>query len=126
MRKPYFSVVAAGALIATVPCASAYEAMLGGNFALHARPYSRHHIMTLAAGDIVNIDHCNHDWCAVTHGPHAGYLYMPRTLDGHVYGPRGGTAGVQDGGPAEVGADLVGAPFDAVGNALDAGVSIMR
>jgi len=123
MRKLCLSLIAAFSLAATG--ANAYEAMLGGNFVLHSAPHG-HHLMTLAAGDIVDIDHCNRSWCAVTHGPHTGYLYMPRTLDGNAYGPHGGVAGYQDGGPAELGAAIVTAPVMAAGTVLDAGVSVLR
>lgn len=126
MRKLCLSLVAAVAVLGAAPAAYAFEAMLGGSFGLHEHPGSRHHIMTLGAGDIVNIDHCDHGWCAVTHGPHSGYIYLSRVLDGRVYGPRGGTMGVQDSGPAELGAAIVTAPFDAAGEVLDAGVSVLR
>lgn len=125
MRKFCLTLLSAAAFVGFVSSASAFEAMLGGNFALHTHP-GGHHLMTLAAGDIVNIDHCDHNWCAVTHGPHAGYLYMPRVVDGVLYGPRGGTAGYADGGPAEVGLGLVAAPVQAAGDIVDAGVSILR
>jgi hypothetical protein len=125
MRKLCYSVIAALALAVSASSASAFEAMLGGNVILHAHPNGRH-LMTLAAGDIVDIDHCNHSWCAVTHGEHAGYLYLPRVADGNVYGPRGGAAGVQDGGPAELAAGIVTAPVRAAGNVVNAGVSILR
>jgi hypothetical protein len=59
MRKLWLSLIAAGALVGSVSTASAFEAMLGGDFALHPHPYSRHHIMTLGGGEIVNIDNCN-------------------------------------------------------------------
>jgi hypothetical protein len=125
MRKLYLSITAAGALVGWASTTSAFEAMLGGNFALHPHPYSRHHIMTLGAGDIVNINNCDHGWCAVTHGPHAGYIYLSRVLDGTIYGPRGGTYGEQDGGLAEIGG-AVAAPFNAAGDAVNAGVSFLR
>jgi hypothetical protein len=126
MRKLHVILVAIGAVIGSASSAFAFQAMLGGNFALHDHPGSRHHVMVLAAGDIVNIDHCERSWCAVTHGPHVGYIYMPRVLDGRVYGPRGDVAGVQDDGPAEIGAAIVGAPIDAAGQAVNAGVSILQ
>ena len=122
MRKLCLSLIAAGALVGWASTACAFEAMLGGNFGLYAHPHWRHHIMTLGAGDIVNIDNCDRGWCAVTHGPHAGYIHVSRVLDGRVYGPRGGVAGYRDGGATE----LFTAPADAAGEALDAGVSILR
>jgi hypothetical protein len=122
MRKLCLSVIAAGALVGSAPGASAFEAMLGGNFALHDHPRSHHHIMILGAGGIVNIDHCDHGWCAVTHGPHTGYIYLTHVLDGRVYGPRDGSYGYRDGGPAE----LFTAPANAAGEAFDAGVSILH
>ncbi|QGM99298.1 hypothetical protein [Methylocystis parvus] len=125
MRKLRLSLLALAALAGGASNANAYEAMLGGNFVLHTQPHGRH-LMTLAAGDIVNIDHCDHSWCAVTHGPHAGYLYMPRTLDGNLYGPHGGVAGYQDGGPAELGLAVISAPVDAAGDVVNAGVSVLR
>ena len=126
MRKFYLSLVSAAAFFGFVANASAFEAMLGGNFALHAHPGGHHHLMVLSAGDIVNVDHCDHNWCAVTHGPHAGYLYMPRVVDGVLYGPKGGTAGAYDDGPAELGLGLVAAPVQAAGQIVDAGVSVLR
>lgn len=126
MRKLCLSLIAAGAFVGSVSAASAFEAMLGGNFGLHAQPYAHRHIMTLHAGDIVNISECDHGWCAVTHGPHSGYIYLSRVLDGRLYGPRGGVYGTQDDGPAEVGAASASTPFDAAGDAVDAGVSILR
>lgn len=125
MRKLCLSLIAAGALLGAAPAASAFEAMLGGDFPLHNRPHGRH-LMTLGYGDIVNIDKCDHSWCWVTHGPHAGYIYMSHVLDGTVYGPRGAGYGYRDGGLAEVGAGVVTAPIDAAGDVLDAGVSILR
>jgi hypothetical protein len=125
MHKLCLSLVAAGAFLCPAPAAFAFEAMLGGNFALHSNPHSGRHIMILGAGDIVNIDHCDHGWCAVTHGPHAGYIYLSRVLDGRVYGPRGGAYGTRDDGLAEV-SDALATPFNAAGDALDAGVSILR
>lgn len=112
MRKLCLSLVAVGALVGSVSTASAFEAMLGGNFALYDRPHSRHQIMTLGAGEIVNIDRCDRGWCVVTQ-PQAGYIYWSRVLDGNVYGPRGGV------GPAEAAAGLVTAP-------INAGLSILR
>lgn len=125
MRTLCYLLIAAVASVGSASSASAFEAMLGGNFMLHAHPNGPH-LMTLAAGDIINIDHCNHSWCAVSHGPHAGYIYMPRVLDGTVYGPRGGVAGYQDGGPAELGVAIVSAPVMAAGQIVDAGVSVLR
>jgi len=130
MRKLCLSLIAAGALVGSVSNASAFEAMLGGDFPLHTRPHG-HHIMTLVYGDIVNIDRCDHSWCWVTHGPDAGYIYMSRVLDGRVYGPRGGGYGgggygYGDGGLLGVGADIVTAPVSAAGDVVDAGVSILR
>lgn len=116
---------AVGALIGLISTASAFEAMLGGTFALHPRPNSRHHIMLLGAGEIVDIDRCNHGWCLVRHGEHTGYVYMPRVLDGNVYGPGRGGGGSDD-GFADVGAGVVTAPVRAAGEAVDAGVSILR
>ena len=119
MRKLFLSLVATGAL--AVPTASAFEAMLGGNFRLYEHPYSRHYSITLSAGDIINIDRCNHGWCAVTHGPHAGYIYSPLQLDGYVYGPRNGVPGYSTGGLGglgDVGAGLVTAPITAVETSL--------
>lgn len=126
MRKLCLSILAAGALAGFTSSASAFEAMLGGEFDLHARPHSRQHITTLAAGDIVNIDNCNRNWCAVTHGPHFGYIHLTRMLDGTVYGPRSGLPGYHDGGAFDLGADVVTAPFDAAEDVLDAGVSVLR
>jgi hypothetical protein len=126
MRKIFASVATVCALFGSASASYAFEAMLGGAFALRDHPGSRHPIMILESGDIVNIDHCNNSWCAVRHGPHVGYIYMPKVLDGNVYGPRGGVAGVQDGGPAEIGADIVTAPIGAAGNAVNAGVSILQ
>jgi hypothetical protein len=127
MRKLCLSLLAAAAFVGAATSASAFEALLGGNFILHAQPHGRH-LLTLGAGDIVNIDHCNHSWCAVTHGPHSGYLYLPRVFDGNVYGPQEGVigVGVRDGGPAELGLGVITAPVDAAGHVLDAGVSILR
>jgi hypothetical protein len=122
MRNLCLSILAAGALIGASSAAFAFEAMLGGNFALHAYPHSRQHLMTLGAGDIVDIDHCDHGWCAVKHGPHAGYIYLSRVLDGRIYGPRDGAKGYRDDGPAE----LFTAPIEAASDVLDAGVSILR
>ncbi|HEY8163180.1 MAG TPA: hypothetical protein VIF34_13070 [Methylocystis sp.] len=121
MRKLCYSLFAGLAFVGCASNALAFEAMLGGNFILHAQPNGRHLVM-LAAGDTVDIDHCNHGWCAVTHGDHAGYLYMPRVLDGNVYGPRGGGGG----GPAELVTGVVTAPVAAAGQVVDAGVSILR
>jgi hypothetical protein len=126
MRNICVSLAAASALLASASASYAFEAMLGGPFALRDHPGARHALMTLEAGDIVKIDHCNKSWCAVTHGPHVGYIYMPHVLDGRIYGPHGDVVGVQDGGPAEIGAGIVTAPIDAAGEALNAGVSILR
>jgi hypothetical protein len=126
VRKLCLSLVAAGALVGSLSSASAFEAMLGGSFALHPQPHSHQYIVTLGAGDIVNINSCDRGWCAVTHGPHVGYIYLNRILDGRVYGPRGGAYGYRDGGLAEVGANVVAAPFNAAGNVLDTGFSILR
>lgn len=126
MRKVYVSLLAASALLGSGAAANAFEAMLGGAFALRDHPGARHSVMVLQPGDIVKIDRCDKSWCAVTHGPHVGYIYMPRVLDGTIYGPRGDVMGAQDGGPAEIGAGIVTAPFDAAGEALNAGVSILQ
>jgi hypothetical protein len=126
MHKLCLSLLIGGVLLSSLSAASAYEAMLGGAFALHAHPRSSGHIMTLGAGEIVNIDHCDHSWCAVTHGPHAGYIYMPRVLDGHVYNPYRPGGGYSDGGIVEGATSLLGAPVNAAGEAVDAGVSILR
>ncbi|WP_424362886.1 hypothetical protein [Methylocystis parvus] len=126
MRKIYISLLAVSALLASGAAANAFEAMLGGAFALRDHPGARHPIMVLQAGDIVMIDHCDKSWCAVTHGPHVGYIYMPRVLDGRVYGPHGDVMGVQDGGPAEIGASIVTAPINAAGDVLNAGVSVLQ
>jgi hypothetical protein len=121
MRKICISLAAVFALIASASVASAFEAMLGGSFALRDHPGARHSIMVLEPGDIVSIDHCEKSWCAVKHGPHVGYIYMPKVLDGKIYGPRG-VAGVQDDGPAEI----ITAPFHAAGDVVNAGVSILQ
>jgi hypothetical protein len=47
-------------------------------------------------------------------------------LDGRVYGPRGDVAGYRDGGPAEVGADVVAAAFNAASEVVSASVDVMR
>jgi hypothetical protein len=126
MRKLLPFLATAGVFFGSVSFASAFEAMLGGNFNLHARPGSRHHIMTLGAGEVVDIDHCKRSWCAVTHGPHAGYIYLTKMLDGHVYGPGAGAAGVAGGDPIDAGVGLVTAPVAAAGAVVTAGVSVLR
>jgi hypothetical protein len=121
MRKICVSLAFVFALIGSGSVACAFEAMLGGSFALQDHPGARHPIMILESGDIVSIDHCDKSWCAVKHGPHVGYIYMPKVLDGKVYGPRG-VAGVQDDGPAEI----ITAPLHAAGDVVTAGVSILQ
>ena len=126
MHKLCLSLVAAGALVGSASTALAFEAMLGGNFNLYAQPHARHHIMTLGAGEIVNIDNCDRGWCAVTHGQHTGYIHWSRVLDGNVYSPYGGGSGYREGGPFEVGAGLVAAPANAAGQAVETSVGYLR
>lgn len=126
MRKLYFFLVTASAFIGWISAAAAFEAMLGGTFGLHPHPHSRQHITTLGAGEIVDIDRCDRSWCLVRHNEHTGYVYLPRVLDGNVYGSRTGGGGYGDGGLAGVGADIVTAPVSAADQAINAGVSILR
>ncbi len=117
MGKLFRCLVTAGALIGSVSSTSAFEAMLGRNFTLYAHPHSRERVMTIGAGEMVEIDACDHGWCVVTHGPHAGYIYLSRILDGNVYAEI--YRGRRYGSPADVAAGVVAAP-------INAGVSILR
>jgi hypothetical protein len=130
MRKLCLSLAAIGAISGLLSPASAFEAMVGRNYGLHNRPHSRHHFMTLINGDIVGVSACNHGWCAVTHGPHAGYIHVRSIVDDRVYGPYGGVWGYRNGGPALIGAVYgyrnVAAPLSAGDDVLTPGVSFLR
>ncbi|MGE0236856.1 hypothetical protein [Methylocystis sp.] len=75
MRKLFGCLLAGCALTASSASTFAFEAMLANNFALYPRPYSHEGMMTLGAGEYVDIDRCDHGWCAVTHGAHSGYIH---------------------------------------------------
>jgi Bacterial SH3 domain len=126
MRELRIALLAGAALVGSLSAASAFDAMLGGNFTLYSAPHSRAHVMTLGAGEIVDVDHCDHGWCAVRHGPHSGYIYMPHVLDGRAYNPHARRHGGGGGGIFEAGADLLGAPATAAGEVVESGVSILR
>ena len=120
MRKLY-SFVAAGALIATTGSSFAFEAVLANNFTLYPHPYSHERTMTLGAGERIDIDRCDHDWCAVTHGPHSGYIHVHHLIDGAEYAAAhgGNQGGYQYDNPADIAAGAVAAP-------INAGVSFLR
>jgi hypothetical protein len=117
MRKLSVCLLASCALIASTASSFAFEAMLAHNFTLYPHPYSHERLMTLGAGDYVDIDRCDHGWCAVTHGPHSGYIRSNHMIDGEEYAAAHG--GYQSGSPADVAAGLVAAP-------VEAGVSLLR
>ncbi len=131
MRKLCLSLAAIGAIFGSLSPASAWQTMVGRNYGLHNRPYSHHHFMTLYAGDILAVSSCSiHGWCAVAHGPHAGYIHVSWIVDDRVYGPYGGIWGYRNGGPALIGAAYgyrnAAAPVTAPEDALSTGVSFLR
>jgi hypothetical protein len=118
MRKFLGCFVASCALIVASTASSfAFEAMLANDHALHPHPYSRERVMILAAGEYVDIGRCDHGWCAVTHGPHSGYVHINHLVDGREYAAARG--GYQYGSPADIAAGAVAGP-------INAGVSILR
>ncbi len=118
MRKFSGCLAASFALIVASTVSSfAFEAMLANNHTLYPHPYSHEGGMTLAAGEYVDIDRCDHGWCAVTHGTHTGYIRVNHLIDGAEYAATHG--GYQDAGPAGIAAGVVAAP-------INAGVSILR
>jgi hypothetical protein len=74
MRKLFGCLVTGCALVASASTTFAFEAMLGRNFNLYAHLHSHERVMTLGAGEMVDIEACDHGWCAVTHDSHAGYI----------------------------------------------------
>jgi hypothetical protein len=117
MRKLSACLLASSALITSTASSFAFEAMLAHNFTLYPHRYSHERLMTLGAGDYVNIDRCDHGWCAVTHGPHSGYIRSNHMIDSEEYAAAHG--GYQYGTPTDVAAGLVAAP-------IEAGVSLLR
>jgi hypothetical protein len=117
MHKLFGCFLVGCALIASSVSTFAFEAMLANNFALYPHPYSHQRTMTLGAGEYVDVDRCDHDWCAVTHGPHSGYIHTRHLIDGEEYAAAHG--GYHYANPAGVAAGVVAAP-------INAGVSILR
>ncbi|CAJ0892348.1 hypothetical protein AMST5_04213 [freshwater sediment metagenome] len=118
MRKLSVCLLASCALIVSTASSFAFEAMLAHNFTLYPHPYSHERLMTLGAGDYVDIDRCDHGWCAVTHGPHSGYIRSNHMIDGEEYAAAHG-GGYDDDNPVGAAAGLVAAP-------VEAGVSLLR
>ena len=117
MRKLFGCLVAGCALVASPVSSFAFQAMLANDFALYPHPYSHERLTTLGAGEYVDIDRCDHGWCAVTHGAQSGYIRSNHLIDGEEYAAKHG--GYQYGTPADVAAGIVAAP-------IEAGVSILR
>jgi hypothetical protein len=117
MRKLFGCLLAGCALIASSVSTFAFEAMLANNFALYPHPYSHQPVMTLGAGEYVDIDRCDHGWCAITHGAHSGYIRTNHLIDGEEYA--GTHGGYPYGTPADLANEVVAAP-------INAGVSILR
>ncbi len=117
MRKLFVCLLASCALVTSTATVFAFEAMLANNFALYPHPYSHERLMILGAGEHVNIDQCDHGWCAVTHGPHSGYIRSNHLIDGEEYAAAHG--GYDYDNPVTAAAGLIAAP-------VEAGVSLLR